>query len=172
MKKYLSCVMIVSLSGNMLGKQAVLAAYKDHTETSWKDCAGYLAVVCASAGMGALSGYYDAVHLGPCYDKVVKEINAHSYSRTALEKAFPRMYQTSLDAYRFAWFNSFLQWFSAWYVRTSLVTGVREESQRSWVKRSLGMASFLATWTAYALVYSLLRKNAIPLNTENFKQWE
>jgi hypothetical protein len=171
MKKHLSYAIIVALLGSIFGRSEASDRYKSQRETSWRDVAGYFAVLCTSAGMGALSGYYDAVHLGPCADKVVEEINAHSHSRGALEKAFPTMYQTSLDSYRFAWCISFVQWFSSWYVRKALVVGVREESQRSWVKRSLGMASFLATWTAYALVYSLLRKNIVPLNTENFRQW-
>lgn len=155
-----------------MAEHARPAALEPKKGTSWKDIAGYCAVIAASIGMGALSGYYDAVHLGVRYDKMIQEVNAISYSQEMFERGMPKIYQTSLQSCQFTWGVSFLQWFASWYARRTLVIGVREESERPWVKRSLGMMSFLAAWTAYAISYSLLRKSPAVLNVDNFKHWK
>lgn len=141
-------------------------------ETSWKEALGYLATIGASAGMGALCGYYDAMHVGLVADKATRYINSISCSKERFEKGLPDFYSNHAGGLAFNGSISCLMWFSAWYTRVSLIKGIREETQRSWIKRSLGMASFLATWTAYAVCYSILRKDPVALNRHNFKNWK
>lgn len=145
--------------------------HSEQEETTWKEIAGYCAIILSSAGMGALSGYYDAVCLGSKYNAMIEDLNKISFSREIFEKEISNVFQGSIISHgNFLAISSF-QWFVSWYARRSLINGVRQNSQRSWIKQSIGGVSLAAAWLSWAITYSLFYKKPAILNLENFKNW-
>lgn len=113
---------------NIFGQQQ--AQQEIPTETTWKEALGYIAIVAASAGMGAACGACDAHYFGPKKDALISGINSISQSKESFKKGFNDLSWNALLPFALASGVTTTMWAATFNARYSLAQGVCEDSKK------------------------------------------